>query len=114
MKYIFILLPVWLFFSCSSEKKETNFDFTTTFEASLGTETEAYDDLIEFYTQLAEKFTSVAIYTMPNAKPPNTKCHCQLMANIGLVSLPTKFSKVLVATMPRNTAVIVRQEPIRV
>jgi hypothetical protein len=64
MKYIFIFLPVWLFFSCSSEKKETNFDFTTTFEASNGTETEEYDYLIEFYTQLAEKYTSVAIYTM--------------------------------------------------
>ena len=64
MKYIFILLPLWLFFSCSSEKKDANFDFTTTFEASLGTETADYEELIEFYTQLAKKYTSVAIYTM--------------------------------------------------
>jgi hypothetical protein len=50
--------------SCTSNKKDSTYDFTTSFEKSLGTETVSYDDLIEFYTQLAEKHTSVAIYTM--------------------------------------------------
>ena len=36
---------------------------------------------------------SVAIKTMPKAKPPVTRCQYQGMANAGLVSEPTQLSK---------------------
>ncbi len=50
--------------SCSSEKKDVEFDFTTTFEKSKGTETETYDDIIEYYSQLSDNYQSVTMYQM--------------------------------------------------
>jgi len=65
MKYsLILLLSVLFLFSCSSEKKKKNFDFTTVFETSNGLETPTYHEVIEFYTQLAEGHTSIAMYTM--------------------------------------------------
>lgn len=63
MKY-FILLSVLFLFSCASEKKDQNFDFTTVFETSNGLETPTYPEVVEFYEQLAEAYTSIAMYTM--------------------------------------------------
>ena len=59
--FAFVLV---LFSSCSSEKKELTYDFTTVFELSDGTETATYEQIIEFYNELAENYTSVAIYEM--------------------------------------------------
>ncbi len=64
MRHLLYFLSFLLFFSCSSEKKNEQFDFTTTFEISEGTETTTYQAAIEFYEQLAENYTSIAIYTM--------------------------------------------------
>jgi len=64
MKHILLTLLVVISFSCSSEKKDTSYNFETVFETSNGTETAEYAKVIEFYTQLAERYTSVAIYTM--------------------------------------------------
>ena len=70
MKYQFnlfiicLIIGLVLFSSCSSEKKEVAYDFTTAFELSDGTETATYNQIIEFYNQLAENYTSVAIYEM--------------------------------------------------
>ena len=64
MNRILFSLSVLFLFSCSSEKKDKTFDFTTVFETSNGTETATYSQVIDFYTQLSEKYTSIAIYTM--------------------------------------------------
>ena len=50
--------------SCNSENKNADIDFTTVFESSNGTETATYQQVIEFYTQLADNYTSIAIYSM--------------------------------------------------
>ena len=51
---------------------------------------------------------SVAIYTMPKAKPPTVKCQYQGKANIWFVSLPTTLNNNEVATIPANTPPIMR------
>ena len=63
-KFILSLLVLINFVSCNSEKKEVTYDFTTVFESSNGTETATYEQVIEFYTQLADNYRSVAIYEM--------------------------------------------------
>lgn len=62
-KVIFISLIV-LTISCTSEKTKNEYDFTTVFETSNGTETATYEQVIEYYTQLADQYHSVAIYKM--------------------------------------------------
>ncbi|WP_452226095.1 M14 family metallopeptidase [Lacinutrix cladophorae] len=56
----FLLLLIILT-SCSSEKNKSNFDFTTTFEKSQGTETASYKEVIQYYSQLAEEFPEISI-----------------------------------------------------
>ncbi len=63
-KFNILLLFFVILISCQSDKKENSFDFTTTFEHSEGTETATYQEVIEFYNQLAEHYRSVAIYEM--------------------------------------------------
>lgn len=63
-KLLLSLSIIVIFVSCSSEKKEVTYDFTTVFESSNGTETATYEQVIEFYTQLADQYKSVAIYEM--------------------------------------------------
>jgi len=63
MKYL-VLLSIFFLFSCASEKKGENFDFTTVFETSNGLETATYPEVISFYDQLAEAHNSIAMYTM--------------------------------------------------
>ncbi len=58
------LLIISLLASCGSNEKNSDFDFTTQFEKSDGTETATYDEVISFYENLAELHTSVALYTM--------------------------------------------------
>src|SRR5690554_5634785 len=57
---------------------------------------------------------SVAINTIPKAKPPKTKCHQNGIANIGLVSEPMLLNSKLVAIIPTITPAIIRHEAIRV
>lgn len=64
MKSTLILLCFLILFSCTSEKEKTAFTFTTTFEASEGTETATYAEIVEYYTHLAEAYTSISMYTM--------------------------------------------------
>lgn len=60
MKKIFLLLI--LLTSCTSSKKnEISIDFTTIFERSNGTETATYDDVISFYSNLAETYPEISI-----------------------------------------------------
>lgn len=64
LKLICLVVIFLSLFSCGSDAKKSNFDFTTQFEKSKGTETATYEDVIQFYEQLAENHTSVAIYEM--------------------------------------------------
>jgi hypothetical protein len=66
MKSFLTVLLVLFLFSCSSEKKEVDYDFTSPFEKSQGTETATYSEVIEFYTKLSENYKSIAMYTMGN------------------------------------------------
>jgi len=59
LSFVFLLL-----ISCNKSKKETNYDFTTKFEAAKGLETATYKETITFYKQLADTYASVAIYQM--------------------------------------------------
>ena len=59
MKKIVILLV--LITSCNSKKENTNFDFTTAFEKSNGTETATYQETITFYKNLAEVYPQISI-----------------------------------------------------
>jgi hypothetical protein len=52
---------LWLC-SCNSEKQHQEYDFTTVFEASYGTETSTYLEVIEFYKNLADAYQAVTIY----------------------------------------------------
>lgn len=54
--FLFIILV-----SCSSEKRQESYNFTTRFEDSKGTETSTYDDIILFYQQLANNYKSIDI-----------------------------------------------------
>jgi len=59
MKKIVILLV--LITSCNSKKENTNFDFTTAFEKSNGTETATYQETITYYKNLAEVYPQISI-----------------------------------------------------
>ncbi|OAB76239.1 hypothetical protein ULVI_14195 [Cochleicola gelatinilyticus] len=62
----FACVNIFFLYSCSSKQNESNFDFTTKFETSNGTETSKYHEVINFYEKLAETQNSVSIYTMNN------------------------------------------------
>jgi hypothetical protein len=66
MKSFLTVLLVLFLFSCSSEKKDVDYDFTSPFEKSQGAESATYTEVIEFYTQLSENYKSIAMYTMGN------------------------------------------------
>ena len=54
-----ILLLLILIVSCKSETKTTDFDFTTTFETSNGTQTPEYSEVISYYEQLAKAYPEI-------------------------------------------------------
>jgi hypothetical protein len=54
-----ILLLLILVVSCKSETKTTDFDFTTTFETSNGTQTPEYSEVISYYEQLAKAYPEI-------------------------------------------------------
>lgn len=56
-------LAVFILCGCSQENKP-NYNFTTAFETSEGTATATYEEVIEYYTNLAEVNTAVSMYTM--------------------------------------------------
>lgn len=53
-----------LFYACSSENKETTYDFNTKFESSNGTETATYEETIQFYEHLAKTYPEINLKTM--------------------------------------------------
>ncbi|MBP2830798.1 M14 family metallopeptidase [Aquimarina sp. U1-2] len=63
MPKLLFILSFLFFFSCTtSEKRNKNtIDFTTTFEKSKGVETATYDEVITFYTSLANVYPEIDI-----------------------------------------------------
>ena len=55
-KYLLLLLVLT---ACKIEKESANYDFTTRFEKSNGTETATYQEIVEFYETLAETYPAV-------------------------------------------------------
>lgn len=66
LKPISLALAVITLCSCdfSKYKMSKEFDFETTFEASNGTATATYEDIITYYENLAEAHQTIAIYKM--------------------------------------------------
>jgi len=62
MKKTFILLL--LLSACKTENQDLNFDFTTPFETSKGTETATYKETITFYENLAKVYPEITIKTI--------------------------------------------------
>ena len=52
MRKIFFILSSFVFLLSCQSKKETSFDFITTFEKSNGLETPTYQEVITFYKNL--------------------------------------------------------------
>ena len=63
-KTIFIILISTMIYSCSNKSEDKDFDFTTLFESSNGTETSTYKEVIDYYQNLSEAHTSIAKYEM--------------------------------------------------
>ncbi|MAQ41603.1 M14 family metallopeptidase [Mesonia oceanica] len=65
MKKIILLIYIFsfLFYSCdlSKYKLVKEYDLSTTFEKSNGKETATYDEVIDFYTELDDAFSSVSL-----------------------------------------------------
>ena len=57
-KLLFLFLIIT---ACQTEKSKSDFDFTTTFEKSEGTETPNYHEVIAFYENLAVAYSEISI-----------------------------------------------------
>ena len=69
--YLFITL---ILLSCgSSEENPDNIDFTTVFETSEGTQTPTYPEVIQFYKDLDEAYTSIRTYEMDDTDTDSNK-----------------------------------------
>ncbi|KAA3623490.1 MAG: hypothetical protein DWP94_05890, partial [Flavobacterium sp.] len=64
MKKPIIIFLLFILFSCGNNSEKKDLDLTLTFERSEGKETATYDEVIEFYTNLSEIYTSIAMYEM--------------------------------------------------
>ena len=60
-KIIFFSLLIFIF-SCNSNKKNRS-NFTTHFEDSNGKETSKYKDVISYYTNLADSYSEISIFS---------------------------------------------------
>ena len=63
-KILFTYLICILLVSCNTAPQNKNFNFTTLFETSGGTETPTYKEVISFYQDLARGYASIAMYEM--------------------------------------------------
>ncbi len=63
MRFLVYSLLVFTLIRCgSSEENPDNFDFTTTFEKSEGTQTATYEEIVQFYENLGKAYTSIRTY----------------------------------------------------
>ncbi|WP_158838116.1 M14 family metallopeptidase [Polaribacter sp. L3A8] len=61
-KAIFLVLFLFLIISCNNSSKEQK-DFTTLFEKSKGTETPEYKEVISYYKDLAEEYSTISLFS---------------------------------------------------
>ncbi|WGH76225.1 M14 family metallopeptidase [Tenacibaculum tangerinum] len=61
MKKLFVLLLL-IAVACKQKPVKKSVDFTTLFETSNGTETPKYDEVISFYTDLAEVYPEISLF----------------------------------------------------
>lgn len=59
-----ITLLFLLFLACESSKNSSNYDFETRFETSKGLETATYEEVIQFYLELAKAYPEIAIQSV--------------------------------------------------
>ena len=59
---LFLLSIVFLIISCD-KKAKVKIDFTTLFETSKGTETPEYNEIIEYYTNLADEYNEISLFS---------------------------------------------------
>lgn len=64
MKNIITLILLFFVLSCGEKIEDAEFDFTTRFENSEGTETATYEEILYYYEQLADVHPSIRMYTM--------------------------------------------------
>ncbi|CAL2101203.1 Zinc carboxypeptidase [Tenacibaculum sp. 190130A14a] len=62
MRKIFFIISSFVFLLSCQSKKETSFDFTTTFEKSKGLETPTYQEVITFYKNLANTHPEISLF----------------------------------------------------
>ena len=62
-KFISILI-ISVFLSCENTETKPNYDFTTTFETSKGTQTGTYHEVIDFWEALAKAYPEINIQTV--------------------------------------------------
>ncbi|WP_456377377.1 M14 family metallopeptidase [Lutibacter sp.] len=62
-KFLFLLFLISIT-SCSKTEQSANYNFTTKFEKSLGTETTTYNETIEFYKNLANSYPEISLLEM--------------------------------------------------
>ena len=58
------LVLISLLTSCGKKEKQPDFDFTIPFERTQGDSTSTYQEVVQFYENLADAYQSVAIYEM--------------------------------------------------
>ena len=58
-----LIVVAFIFLACENLESSPH-NWTTVFEASNGTETATYDEVIEYYKQLAETFDQIKLYEM--------------------------------------------------
>jgi len=63
MKKIVFLLFIALA-ACGHNRGNSSFNFETVFEKSEGLQTATYDETIRYYSELAEKYNEIDIYTI--------------------------------------------------
>ena len=95
----FVYLVFILIISCKDNPQHSQYEFTTIFESSKGTETATYQETIAFYNALADQYASITIdsigqtdiglplhlvtYT-PNNINKDTNNTCKLLINNGI------------------------------
>ena len=61
MKKILFLLLIVVIFSCKETTQKTNYDFTTKFEKSKGTETTTYLETIAYFKELDNAYPEISM-----------------------------------------------------
>lgn len=64
MRFFLIIIVLFLLVSCENKKQNTTTNFSTHFEATDGTETATYDQVVDFYLKLAREFPEINIQTV--------------------------------------------------